>query len=211
MGSKSNVLNFGDRKIFAAREFELRRVEGLSRKALDLHLELYGGYVKQVNGLQAQVANLARKPKLSEADLLQKDGLVRRLAFEFNGMVLHEMFFEQLHGLRGTPAPSASSTLMEAMDNSFAGFDGWRNDIEQLAEIRGVGWVVSARHETSNRLTNFWVTEHHLGLPAGMRLIAVFDLWEHAYLLDFAPAARRDYIAVLFDNLDWSVIEARCP
>jgi Fe-Mn family superoxide dismutase len=211
MATLSRVLSIGERATFSPQQFEFNGVHGLSRKALDLHLGLYAGYVKQVNGLQGQIVNLARKSQLSDVELLQKDGLVRRLAFEFNGMILHEKFFEQLNGHRAESAPSPSSTLSEAMDLSFGGFEGWRNDVLQLAETRGVGWVVSARHETSNRLTNFWVSEHHLGLPAGMRLIAVFDLWEHAYMLDFAPAERHNYLAVLFNNLDWSVIEARCP
>jgi len=197
-------------QLYTARHYSFADVDGLSRRALNLHLELYRGYVNQVNALQAPLDELVARARLNDSQRLQKDGLVRRLAFEVNGMRLHEMFFEQLDGRPSSPTPSPSSVLMEAMDTSFQGLDGWRNDINQLAETRGVGWVISARHADTNRFSNFWIGEHHLGTPAGLQPIAVFDLWEHAWLLDFAPGARSDYLSVLFRNLDWSVLERRC-
>jgi Fe-Mn family superoxide dismutase len=199
-----------DLTAYTARHYEFYKVDGLSEKALDLHMQLYKGYVKQVNQLQKQVTQLAKVAKLSDGEQLQKDALVRRMAFEYNGMVLHEWFFEQLDGGTFGYAPSPGSMLTEVLDRSFGGIDGWHNDIVRLAETRGVGWVVSARHPGSNRMQNFWVAEHHLGMPAGLEPVAVFDIWEHAYLLDFAPGARRDYLAVLFRNLDWSILERRC-
>jgi Fe-Mn family superoxide dismutase len=99
---------------------------------------------------------------------------------------------------------------MKAMDSSFGGLEAWRNDILQLAQTRGVGWVLSTREPGSNQLTNYWIGEHQLGVPAGVQPIAVFDLWEHAYMLDFAPSARGDYLNVLFQELDWAVLESRC-
>ena len=59
-------------------------------------------------------------------------------------MVLHERVFEQLNGRGSAPAPSSRSSLMQAVHIALAGFDGWRNDIEQLVESRGVGRVVCA-------------------------------------------------------------------
>jgi Fe-Mn family superoxide dismutase len=195
---------------YVATDFAFAAVEGLSRRALDLHLELYRGYVKQVNGLQKQVTELAALEQLSERDRLRKDGLIRRLAFEYNGMILHELFFEQLDGRPGGNGPAYDGVLHQAMQASFGGIEDWRNDIAQLAETRGVGWVVAARQAGSRRLINTWVSEHQLGLPVNVQIIGVFDLWEHAYLLDFAPSARGDYLSTLFRNLDWSVIESRC-
>jgi Fe-Mn family superoxide dismutase len=200
----------GKPQLFVATAYAFANVDGLSRKALDLHVGLYNGYVKQVNALQKPLLELAGRSKLSDAEVLQKDGLVRRHAFEFNGMRLHELFFEQINGSSAGSGPSPGSMLMESMYTSSGGLDGWRNDVSQLAETRGVGWVVSARDRVANRLMNFWVSEHHLGMPTNLQTIAVFDIWEHAYLLDFAPSARRDYVAVLFKNLDWSVLEQRC-
>ena len=198
------------RDAYVARHYRFTTIQGLSRKGLDLHIELYNGYVKQVNALQLQIEQLPRQRKLNELERLRRAGLVQRCAFELNGMLLHELFFEQLNGHPSGPAPSPGSVLMEAMAISFGGLDCWRDDIYQLAETRGAGWVVTARHNSGEQLSNFWIAEHHVGVPIGVQPIAVFDLWEHAYLLDFAPSARRDYLSVLFRNIDWSVLERRC-
>jgi superoxide dismutase, Fe-Mn family len=36
------------------------------------------------------------------------------------------------------------------------------------------------------------------------------DLWEHAYLLDFAPSQRATYFDTLWDSIDWAKVENRC-
>lgn len=194
---------------FVVRRFDLTRLEGLSRAALDLHLDLYAGYVKQLNALQEQLQELPAKSPLEPADRLRRDGLTRRLAFEYNGMILHELFFEQLDGGARERRPRLREDLQVVLDAQYGGFDGWCEDLGQLAETRGVGWVVCGRHSSTGRVGNFWIDEHHLGLPAGMRPLLVLDLWEHAWLPDFSPADRRRYFQVLIDNTDWSVVEAR--
>ena len=109
-----------------------------------------------------------------------QEGWEHRLAFEFNGMVLHELFFESLGG-PGSKM-SASSVLAEAMDVTYGGAKAWRERFLAIAKTRGIGWVMSARDRASNRLLTFWIDEHHLGLPANLQPVVLLDLWEHAYL-----------------------------
>jgi Fe-Mn family superoxide dismutase len=73
-----------------------------------------------------------------------------------------------------------------------------------------VGWVVTCRSRGDDRLFNVWLDDHTRGLLVGLEPVAVFDLWEHAYLLDFNPAQRPDYLRVLLDNMNWDVVESRC-
>jgi len=35
------------------------------------------------------------------------------------------------------------------------------------------------------------------------------DLWEHAYMVDYMPAGKADYVEAFFLNLNWSVMETR--
>jgi Fe-Mn family superoxide dismutase len=210
MSKPAAISSSGGQAIYRPVEYKFAHVEGLSRKALDLHLELYKGYVKQLNAVEGRIADLATKEKLGDAERLQKEALMHRHAFEFNGMLLHELFFEQLDGDPAGAAPMLGSPLAEAIDTSFPGLDAWRNDIFRLAETRGIGWVICVQRADDKRLSNFWVSEHQVGMPATPRPIVVFDLWEHAYLLDFSPSARLNYVATLFRNLDWSVLDRRC-
>lgn len=191
--------------MYEVREFDLAGVEGLSRRAIEMHLELYRGYVEQVNKL---ITAMRAQAAESAPDHIVHDARARRLAFEFNGMVLHELFFE---ALRGPERPyDKSGVFAEAADESFGGFDRWRQDFLRMAALRGVGWVLAMRDRQTNRLFNVWIDEHHLGIPTGTDPVFVVDLWEHAYLLDYAPAKRGDYAQAMFANTDWSVVEARC-
>lgn len=193
---------------FDVRKFDLSGVEGLSKHALDLHLSLYEGYVKETNVLLDYLHEATQSQTTSSVKQLQFDGLVRRFAFERNGMVLHELFFETLGGKRA--APAADGVFMEAVDASHGGFEAWKREIVRLSHTRGVGWVLTFRSAGSNRLSNVWVDDHRRGLLAGMKPIAAFDFWEHAYLLEFKPSEREKYLQVLFDNYSWDIVETRC-
>lgn len=192
---------------FTARTFDLGRVVGLSKHALDTHLGLYEGYVKETNALLEHLYDASQSTELSPNEQQRFDGLVQRFAFERNGMVLHELFFETLGG---AAKPPATGVLMEAFDISFGGFDEWKRDVHRLARTRGIGWVLTFRVADSNRLLNVWVDDHRRGLLAGLKPIAAFDFWEHAYLLDFKPSDRAKYLDVLLENYRWDVVEARC-
>jgi len=190
---------------FEIRSFNLRDVKGLSQAALNLHLDLYHGYVEQVNTL-LEVLQPHESP--SRAPALTREAAVRRFPFEYNGMVLHELFFEQLSGSNGRP-PHEQGPLGQAVGHAFGGLDGWRKDFEKLAATRGVGWVMTVREKSGGTLYNTWVDEHQWGTTAGTEVIFLLDVWEHAYLLDFSPKQRGDYLQAVFDNVDWSVVEAR--
>jgi Fe-Mn family superoxide dismutase len=190
---------------FEIRSFNLRDVKGLSQAALNLHLDLYHGYVEQVNTL-LEVLQPHESPSRTPA--LTREAAVRRFPFEYNGMVLHELFFEQLSGSKGRP-PHEQGPLGQAVGHAFGGFDGWREDFERLAATRGVGWVMTVRERTGGTLYNTWIDEHQWGTTAGTDVIFLLDVWEHAYLLDFSPKQRSDYLQAVFDNVDWSVVESR--
>ncbi len=189
------------------REFDFSRVRGLSQRTLDTHLGLYETYVKQANTLLEQLHAFPRPQELGVVERLQRDGLVRRLAFEFNGVKLHELFFESL----GPDAAGASKKgrFVAAAIASFGSVDAWKRDVIEIGQTRGVGWVATLGIG-EGRLLNVWVDEHSHGLVAGAATIAVFDLWEHAYLFDFKASQRGPYLEVLFDNLNWGVLESRC-
>jgi superoxide dismutase, Fe-Mn family len=189
---------------YVVRKFDLSRVTGISREALDDHLQLYQGYVENTNEL-LEVALAAKANRGKQPD---PEGWVHRLGFEFNGMVLHELFFDQLRG-PGGDLPS-DGLLAEAADISFGGVQGWRDHMIAVARTRGPGWVMSARDWTSNRLLTFWIEQHEVGIPASLEPVFVLDLWEHAYLRDFGVKGREQWVEAVLDNIDWKVIEERC-
>jgi Fe-Mn family superoxide dismutase len=193
---------------YEAREFDLSTVTGLSQRAVELHLGLYEGYVKAFNTLLAEqgeafpVAGEAAKP-------LDLASHARRFAFEYNGIVLHELFFEAL-GAPGASSPDKHGALADAATRTFGGLDQWMRHAAALAELRGIGWILTVREPTTNRLYNTWVDMHHLMVPANTHVVLAIDLWEHAYLLDFAPSQRSSYFKLVWNSIAWDTVEQRC-
>jgi len=62
---------------------------------------------------------------------------------------------------------------------------------------------------TNHRLSNHWITLHEVGNVTGFIPILVMDVWEHAFLLDYKPSERAQYIQALFASIDWDAIERR--
>ena len=191
------------------RSFAFGHVSGISRGALDLHVELYRGYVRQVSILQGQADLLLQDASSEQSVQMRRDSVTQRLAFELNGMLLHELFFEQLDGQPSDPGPAAGGAFQHAINASFPSLEAWRLNVISLSQTRGIGWVITFRNPRSGMLGNYWIGEHHHAVPVGHQPIAVFDLWEHAYLPDHADGSRKEYMATLFRNLDWSVLDQR--
>lgn len=182
------------------REFDLARVSRIWGRTLKLHLGLYAGYVKELNALTAGTGR-------SAAAASPPDTWARRFAFEHNGVVLHESFFE---GLSGVAEPlKRRGGVARALERSFGGQAEWLADIRELAKLRGIGWIATIASPATGRLHNTWIDQHQQGVPAASEILLVLDLWEHAWILDYAPPQRGRFVTDLVRQLNWSVIEAR--
>jgi len=171
------------------------------------HLALYSGYVKQVNALNDQLAALRAQGRASGRDAEFAE-LTRRLGFEYNGMILHEYYFSNLRG-GSDPRPPADSFLAHALTEAFGSVERWQTDFRAIGGLRGVGWGLLCQDPATSRVTNHWVTLHHVGVPAGLKPLLAMDVWEHAFMRDYAATERGRYIDAFFRNVAWPVIERR--
>ena len=135
--------------------------------------------------------------------------LTRRLGFEYNGMVLHEYYFDNLKSGGGTGDPSERRQFAKAAESSFGSYEIWKADFVGIGKMRGVGWAICYQNPANGRLSNHWITLHETGNVAGFNPILVMDVWEHAFLLDYKPAERPKYIEAFFSNIDWATLEKR--
>jgi Fe-Mn family superoxide dismutase len=183
------------------RQFDLDRVRAIWGRTFEVHLGLYAGYVEQLNKLTSSGETG------SAARAAEPETWARRFAFEYNGVVLHESFFEALSG----PATSLArdGALARALTHSFGSDSAWRADVCELASIRGIGWIALIRSPATARLHNVWIDEHQLSVPASTDVLMLLDLWEHAWLFDYAPKDRARFASDLIEQLNWSVIERR--
>jgi Fe-Mn family superoxide dismutase len=190
---------------YTSKTFNLPTLSGISSEQIAVHLALYEGYVKHTNLIGEKIA------KLKEADASQNAYIInelrRRLGFEFDGMRMHEHYFEQFEG--GSVSPSPESTLQKLATNTYGGFEEFVAHIREVAGTRGIGWVVVYYDKDHETLHTTFINDHELGQLAGLPIIFALDLWEHAFMVDYVPAKKTEYIDAVFANLNWSVVEGR--
>jgi superoxide dismutase, Fe-Mn family len=194
---------------YKTRQFNLSGLQGISDKTLDMHFKLYEGYVKETNKLNEKISEFISDGKVDQEEMPAYSELTRRLGFEYNGMVLHEYYFENLKKGVGTGDPDRTSPFLKAAEASFGSYEIWKADFVGIGKMRGVGWAICYENPANGRLSNHWITLHETGNVAGFNPILVMDVWEHAYLLDYKPADRPKYIEAFFTNIDWSAVAGR--
>lgn len=177
-------------------------MEGFSETLLKNHFTLYQGYVTNTNKVLDTLDQMTKDGKTALPEFAE---LKRRLGWEFNGMRLHEYYFENLGSKSGI---NKDSKAAKAIGASFGSIETWEKDFRATGAMRGIGWTVLYQDTSSNRLINFWVNEHDTAHPAGGNPLLIMDVFEHAFMLDYG-LKRADYIEAFFKNINWSAVDAR--
>jgi len=177
-------------------------MEGFSETLLKNHFTLYQGYVTNTNKVLDTLDQMLKDGKTGTPEYAE---LKRRLGWEFNGMRLHEYYFENLGGKGGI---NKEGKLAKKIAGNFGSYEAWEKDFKATGSMRGIGWTVLYQDTISGRLINFWINEHDISHPAGCNPILIMDVFEHAFMLDYG-LKRADYIEAFFKNIDWKAAEAR--
>ena len=188
---------------YTAKDYsKLIGMAGFSETLLKNHFTLYQGYVINTNKVLDTLAAMLKEAKTAAPEFAE---LKRRLGWEFDGMRLHEYYFENLGG---KAALDPTGKLGKKIVESFGSYEAWEKDFKAVGTMRGIGWVVLYQDPADGRLINFWVNEHDVGHPAGCLPILIMDVFEHAFMIDYG-LKRADYIEAFFKNIDWKAAEAR--
>ncbi|HKP47144.1 MAG TPA: superoxide dismutase [Pyrinomonadaceae bacterium] len=194
---------------YTARQFNLSGLNGISDETLEMHFKLYEGYVKETNKLTEKISQFISDGNVDQEEMPAYSELTRRLGFEYNGMVLHEYYFDNLKTGGGSGDPASNTEFAQAAATTFGSYEIWKADFVGIGKMRGVGWAICNQNPVNGRLSNHWITLHETGNIAGFNPLLVMDVWEHAYLLDYKPAERPKYIEAFFSNINWSMVEQR--
>jgi Fe-Mn family superoxide dismutase len=188
---------------YTAKDYKsLIGMKGFSDTLLNNHFTLYQGYVTNTNKLLDTLAAMLKDGKVGTPEYAE---LKRRLGWEFNGMRLHELYFENLGGK--VPA-NKSGKLGKKLADEFGSYENWEKDFRGTAAMRGIGWIILYQDNLTGKLINQWINEHDTGHPAGCIPILVLDVFEHAFMIDYG-LKKADYIEAFFNNINWGAAEAR--
>lgn len=188
---------------YTAKKILFGSLDGISAKQLETHIKLYEGYVKNTNVLSKVLTDYGKTD--DEGGKYSVSEVRRRLGFEFNGMRMHEHYFSQWEG----EASPMQGALGDALALQYGSMDDWRKEFESVGMMRGVGWAILSYDPGGARFWNHWVGDHELGQLNGTTTILALDMWEHAYMVDYSPSEKKQYIEAFFKNLNGELVSKR--
>lgn len=189
--------------MYHAKDFSslLTALKGFSEQQLAQHFELYAGYVDALNHITEQLSN----PNLDKTQYAYGEytELKRRYAVAYNGMALHELYFNNLTENSTSP----EEALLTLLEQRWGSQDQWEADLKATGTA-GPGWVITAFNSQDQIIENLLITEHHVGWPVRFEPIIVLDMWEHAFAVDFG-IDKASYMDRFLEHLDWDVANQR--
>jgi superoxide dismutase, Fe-Mn family len=172
----------------------------ISEKTISFH---YGKHHQTyVNNLNAMVEGTEFESSDLDAIVKKADGPIFNNAAQIWN---HNFYFLSLTPNKGT-APSAG--LEKAIVAAFGSIEEFKVEFNKAAvSVFGSGWAWLVK-DAEGKVSI--VKESNAGNPItrGLTPLLTFDVWEHAYYIDFQNR-RADYVAALWDILDWNVVSSR--
>ncbi len=163
------------------------------------HGKHLAGYVNNLNGL-LEGSPLAGLP-LEEIVLKAEGGMLNNAGQILN----HNMYFEQFSG---DPKSAPMGTLAKVIERGFGSLEEFKDEFQKKgATLFGSGWVWLSADE-DGKLVITQEANASNPIQKGLKPLLTFDVWEHAYYLDYQNR-RPDHLAALWQIINWEVIEKR--
>ncbi len=181
--------------------FEASALKGvISAETLSFH---HGKHLK------AYVDNMNKMLPGSGLEGLSLVEVVKRAEggmFNNAGQVLnHTMYFEQFGAKRENNKPEG--VLLSLIEKNFDSFEAFKSEfVQKGVSLFGSGWVWLSLKGGELVITQEPNAENPV--RKGLKPLLTFDVWEHAYYLDYQNR-RADHLAALWDIIDWKVIVGR--
>ena len=164
------------------------------------HGKHLAGYVNNLNGLLP--GSGFEEASLEEIVCKATGGMLNNAGQILN----HELYFGQFASPKVDNKPIGK--LAEAIARDFGSFEAFKEEFQKKgATLFGSGWVwLSADKDGKLVITQ----EPNAANPIqkGLKPLLTFDVWEHAYYLDYQNR-RPDHLAALWQIVDWEVVTTR--
>lgn len=172
----------------------------ISRETIDFH---YGKHEK------AYIDNLNKLIKGTEFENEDLEEVIKRAdgaLFNNASQAWNHIFYFFSFSPDGGGQPDGE--LADAIRRDFGSFDNFKKEfVDAGVKIFGSGWVWLSRDDNGKL---FITQKSNAGNPIrdGLTPLLVFDVWEHAYYLDYQNR-RADALNSLWEIVDWDIVETR--
>jgi Fe-Mn family superoxide dismutase len=185
-----------------AKEYKLSGLDGISDNQISQHRDiLYKGYVAKLNEIEEKL----KAVNIATANQIQSDlrALKSDETFALNGVVLHELYFENLGGAGSKP----DGGVKDLIERDFGSTDKFIAEFKACG-MAARGWVVAAFSVYDMKLHTYCLDTHNYNVPVAAIPLLVMDVYEHAYVIDYG-VKRPPYIEAFVKNIDWAVVARR--
>ena len=173
-----------------------------SKETLEIHYNvLYKGYVENTNKTEEKLENARRLQDFKNIKCLEKD-----LSFFGSGVILHELFFENM----GPAIPtSPNKSLMEQIIKDFGTYEIFKEQFTENSKVvEASGWNLLVWVPRFNKLEILQCEKHQNLTLWGCIPLLVLDMWEHSYFLQYRTN-RSEYINAFWNIVNWNSINRR--
>ncbi|MCL2420647.1 MAG: Fe-Mn family superoxide dismutase [Defluviitaleaceae bacterium] len=180
------------------------QTEVVSKKLFDNHMTLYKGYVDKTNEIGLKLA-ASTSADLNAANTTYSTyrGLKRGESFALDGVILHELYFQNLVSEKSP----VGNRINRLLDHNWGSFDVWKDAFVASAKTAR-GWCILAYEQRTKTCRNIVLDSHDDGLVCGAYPLLVLDMYEHAYMVDYGTD-KAAYINKFVDDIPWGVVERR--
>ena len=164
------------------------------------HGKHHATYVKEANALTTQLA------AVDPTDEVKLGALQAAFSFNLSGHLLHSLFWTSIRPESGRPPAALASRIKE----NFGSFERFTALFTSACvKVQGSGWGALMIDPATGALRVGSILNHTSGLAPGTQLMAVVDVWEHAYYLTHKND-RATWVGAAIEHLDWEAIALRC-
>ena len=179
----------------------------ISKQTLEFHHGKHlAAYVNNLNALLP--GSGFEEASLEEIVCKATGGILNNAGQILNHELYFGQFFDKRSGKAERTAPKADNTptgkLAEAIVRDFGSFEAFKEEFQKKgATLFGSGWVCK-----DGKLVITQEVNAANPIQKGLKPLLTFDVWEHAYYLDYQNR-RPDHLAALWQIIDWEVIGKR--
>ncbi len=172
----------------------------ISSRTIEFH---YGKHEK------TYIDNLNRLIKGTEYEDMELEDIIassKGSLFNNASQAWNHIFYFFTFAPEGRREPEGE--LRRAIDRDFGSFEKFKESfVEAGVGLFGSGWVWLSRND-EGKLTITQSSNAGNPITEGLTPLLTFDVWEHAYYLDYQNR-RADALNRLWDIVDWEVVESR--
>ena len=155
-----------------------------------------------INNLNKLIAGTPYEDENIETIIKKSEGAL----FNNASQAWNDIFYFFTFSPHGGGEPEGK--LREAIEKQWESIDHFKKEFEETGTgLFGSGWVWLSKDKDGKLVIS---KESNAGNPMtkGLTPILTFDVWEHAYYLDYQNR-RADHLHKLWDIVDWKVVESR--